>query len=108
MENVIFANFDTYLDMYEYVAQKPRAKNELVEHLTGMHDRSESAAKQQVRNAAQGKITCIGLEEEYLVFDVEKFKNAINELCSVVGMVAVIETKPTRKAKPELDKIYKL
>ena len=101
MENVIFANFDTYLDMYEYVAQKPRAKNELVEHLTGMHDRSESAAKQQVRNAAQGKITCIGLEEEQLVFDVEKFKNTINELCSVVGLVAVIESKPTRKAKPE-------
>lgn len=59
MENVIFANFDTYLDMYEYVAQKPRAKNELVEHLTGMHDRSESAAKQQVRNAAQAPLFCM-------------------------------------------------
>lgn len=101
MGKVVFANFDTYLDLYGYVAQKPRAKNDVVSYLTGKDGRSESTAKTQVRNAVEGKVSCAKVENGIVSFDVELFKESLQNLCESVGLVATIEPRPTKKAKPE-------
>jgi len=101
MGKSIFANIDTYIELYEYVAQQPRTRNETEKYLIVQKQKNENTAKVHVRNAVSGDLECIEFKDEKLCFDSDVFKKKISELCSRMGLLATLEAKPAKKVKPE-------
>ena len=78
MGKSIFANIDTYIELYEYVAQQPRTRNETEKYLIVQKQKNENTAKVHVRNAVSGDLECIEFKDEKLCFDSDVFKKKIS------------------------------
>ena len=77
IQKIIFANLDTYLDMYHYIAQKPRAKNEVVDYLTESAGKKKKTASEQVGRVEAGNITFLSIQDDLITFDTELFVNTM-------------------------------
>lgn len=100
MDLKIFNNMDTYFDVYSCLAQKPRAKNELLA-LISEKGAAKSTAKAHVQKAEKGDLGFISVKNGLLCFDADQFKEMLSELCKEIGLVISFEEMHRKKPKPE-------
>ncbi len=103
MDGIIFANLDTYPELYEYAAQQPRAKNEVVDYLVDSVGKVRKTVNLQMKSVEDGKISFLSMREGQVIFDHELFEKVVSELCQRFGYEVMLEKKSKKRHVPEDD-----
>ena len=103
MDGIIFANLDTYPELYEYTAAQPRVKNEVMDYLTGSVGKVRKTVYLQLKSVEDGKISFLSMRDGQVIFEHELFEKTITELCRKFSYEVTLEQKSKKRHVPEDD-----
>ena len=98
MNNNIFKNMGTYMDVYVYLLTGPKSRNDLLKYLQ-KEKGSETTAKKHTAQAFDGNLSLISIVDEKAVLDMDGLLAFLVEVSAALGQEATLV--PKKKRKPE-------